>query len=308
LSLPVPLAPRTALALALAASGAIMSADARADRAPAEHRAEVKAWHARRLENLRKEDGWLSLVGLFWLEEGENSIGSGSSRRVVLPPGKSPETLGWIDLSQGTAAFRVSPGARVTHDGKPVEGLALVSDAEGEPTVLRHGTLRFHLIRRGERFGVRVKDSESEARKVFRGIETFPVDAAWRILARFEPYAPPKSIPVPNALGTPTRETSPGAVVFEVDGKTYRIDAVDEAGSEELFLIFGDRTNGLETYGGGRFLYAPRPGADGKVVVNFNKAYNPPCVFTPYATCPLPPPQNRLPIRVEAGEKAYGEH
>jgi hypothetical protein len=131
---------------------------------------------------------------------------------------------------------------------------------------------------------------------------------AWRIPARFERYQPKKSIPIPNVLGGVTKEPSSGAVVFTVAGRQYRLDAVDEEGEEDLFLIFADRTNGKETYGAGRFLYAPRPGADDRTVVDFNKAYNPPCAFTPFATCPLPPPQNRLPIAIEAGEKRFGDH
>jgi uncharacterized protein (DUF1684 family) len=292
----------------LAGGLAIVACGPAAARPPAEHRAEIEKWRARRLESLRKEDGWLSLVGLFWLEHGENRVGSDPSNRVVLPDGKAPRLLCWIDLAGERASVRVAPGGRVTHEGKPIHRLALSSDADGGPTVLRHGTLRFFLIRRGPRLGVRVKDSESEARRNFRGIESFPVDPAWRVAARFEPYDPPRPIAVPNVLGSPTSEISPGAVVFRAMGRTHRLDAVTETGSEELFLIFGDRTNGEETYGGGRFLYAPRPDASGRVVVDFNKAYNPPCVFTPYATCPLPPPQNKLPIRIEAGEKTYGEH
>jgi uncharacterized protein (DUF1684 family) len=144
--------------------------------------------------------------------------------------------------------------------------------------------------------------------KSFHGIESYAVDPKWRVPATFAPHRPPRSIPIPNILGNVTQEPSPGAVVFSIGGHEYRIDAVDEEGEEDLFLIFADRTNGETTYGAGRFLYAPRPGADGKTVVDFNKAYSPPCAFTAFATCPLPPPQNRLPIPIEAGEKRYGKH
>ena len=143
------------------------------------------------------------------------------------------------------------------------------------------------------------------ARQAFRGIESYPVDARWRLEGRFEPYDPPKRMVVPDALDRGQQEVIPGAVAFDVGGATYRIDVFDEEGTEDLFLVFGDLTNRNETFGGGRYLYTPPPGADGRVVVDFNRAYNPPCVFTPFATCSLPPPQNRLPIRIEAGEKRY---
>jgi uncharacterized protein (DUF1684 family) len=205
------------------------------------------------------------------------------------------------------ATFHAAPGAGVSVDGKPVTSQALRSDADGDQTLLTLGSLSFYVIQRGDRVGVRVKDSQSEARKDFHGIESFPIDPKWRVEARLEPYDPPKSIPVPNVLGSVEPGECPGALVFQINGKTYRLDPILEKGERDLFVIFADRTNGTQTYGAGRFLYASPP-IDGRTTLDFNKAYNPPCVFTLYATCPLPPPQNRLPIRVEAGEKAYGKH
>jgi uncharacterized protein len=247
------------------------------------------------------------VVGLFWLEPGKNAVGSDPGNRVVLPPGRAPAFLGSLDRRSDSVTFHAAPGSGVLTDGKPVTMLSLRSDADGEPTVLGVGSISFYVIRRGERLGVRVKDSQSEARRTFKGIESFPVDPKWRVEARFEPYEPPRSIPVPNVLGTVDSEKCPGTLVFELEGKTHRLDPVLERGETDLFVIFGDRTNGKETYGAGRFLYAAPP-VGGRTVLDFNKAYNPPCVFTPYATCPLPPPQNRLPIRIEAGERRYGEH
>jgi uncharacterized protein len=277
------------------------------DSAPA-YRTEIERWRADRVRRLTADDGWLTVIALAWLEEGDNRVGAAPSNRIVLPTGKAPAELATIHLSRGSARLTVAPGVAVTHDGKPVSTIALASDADGEPTIVRHGTLSFYLIKRGDRLGVRVKDSANPARSRFHGIESYPVREAWRIPARFERYQPKKSIPIPNVLGGVTKEPSSGAVVFTVGGKEYRLDAVDEEGEEDLFLIFADQTNGKETYGAGRFLYAPHPGADGRTVVDFNKAYNPPCAFTPFATCPLPPPQNRLPISVEAGEKRSGDH
>jgi hypothetical protein len=269
---------------------------------------EIEKWRALRVERLRREDGWLSLVGLFWLKPGVNVFGGDPGNRVVFPKGSSPGLMGTLRLEKGVVSVRVNPSVPVTHEGRLVRNMVLKTDADGDPTILRYKSLMFHVIKRGDRVGVRVKDADSPARRNFTGIETFPIDPAWRLQAHLSPYDQPKKMSVPNILGTPTEETSPGAIVFEVEGQTYRLDPVNEEGSEELFVIFGDKTNGHETYGGGRFLYAPRPGPDGKLVLDFNRSYNPPCVFTPYATCPLPPPQNKLPVRIAAGEKAYGEH
>jgi uncharacterized protein (DUF1684 family) len=264
-------------------------------------------WRARRLDSLRSPGGWLTLVGLFWLDAGKNAVGSDPGNHVVLPPGKAPAFVGSIDRSGDAVTFHAAPGAGVSVDGKPVATQALRSDADREPTLLTLGSLSFYVIQRGDRVGVRVKDSQSEARKDFHGIESFPIDPKWRVEARLEPYDPPKSIPVPNVLGSVEPGECPGALVFQINGKTYRLDPILEKGERDLFVIFADRTNGTQTYGAGRFLYASPP-IDGRTTLDFNKAYNPPCVFTLYATCPLPPPQNRLPIRVEAGEKAYGKH
>lgn len=274
---------------------------------PAAHRRDIEAWRARRIESLRRDDGWLSLVGLFWLEPGANSVGSDPKSRVVLPSGKAPAHLATLTLSGGTAQLVAAPGETVEDGGRRVTSISLKSDAQGEPTVVRRGSLQFYLIDRGGRIGVRVKDAESAARLSFRGLENFPIDSRWRIEAGFERYEPRKEIPVPNVLGGTSAEKSPGALLFELQGKTYRLDAVAEAGTEDWFVIFGDETNGKETYGGGRFLYVTPPAPGSKAIVDFNRAYNPPCVFTPYATCPLPPPQNRLALRVEAGEKNH-EH
>ncbi len=275
---------------------------------PAAHRRDLEAWRERRLQSLRREDGWLTLVGLFWLEPGDNTVGSDPKSRVVLPAGKAPARLATISLDAAGARLATAPGETVEIGGKPVTGSALSTDASGEPTLIRRGPLRFYLIERNGRIGVRVKDAESTALKSFRGIESFPVETRWRIEARFESYQPAKEILVPNILGSTAREKSPGALVFEVRGSICRLDVVTEAGTEDWFVIFGDRTNGTETYGGGRFLYVTPPAPGSSAVVDFNKAYNPPCVFTPYATCPLPPSQNRLAVRVEAGEKSYQGH
>jgi uncharacterized protein (DUF1684 family) len=267
---------------------------------------EVEQWKAKRLASLKDEDGWLSLVGLHWLKEGENKIGSDPSNEVALPEGKAPRFAGSLFLNNGAVKLEARPDSRITSEGKPVTSLDLKSDADGKPTTLKLGTLTFHVIKRGERMGVRVKDGASPERTNFRGLEYFPTDERWRVEARFEPYNPPKMIPIYNVLKMEEDSPSPGAIVFDIDGKTYRLDALTEEGEEQFFVIFADATSAHETYGAGRYLYAGPPDSAGRIVIDFNKAYSPPCAFTKYATCPLPPDQNRLPLRVEAGEKFAG--
>lgn len=274
----------------------------------AAYQAEIEAFHRQRDASLRNEGGWLTLVGLSWLSEGDNSVGSAPKSRVLLPKGKAPETLGDIRLEKGVATFTAAPGVAVTSDGKLVTTIVLKPDTARGTTRLVHGTLNFYVIKRGSKLGVRVRDRDAATLKNFRGVESFPTDTAWRLQARFEKYSPARKVEVPNVLGTPETQDSPGAVVFSKDGKIQRLDALFDGRGGELFLIFGDETNSKETYSGGRFLTTTPPAKDGTVVVDFNRAINPPCVFTPYATCPLPPKQNRLAMRVTAGEKTYGKH
>jgi uncharacterized protein (DUF1684 family) len=192
----------------------------------------------------------------------------------------------------------------VRRDGAPVQAVDMQSDADGPPTVLTVGSVSFHVIARGDAVGIRVRDTEAAARRAFHPIDAFPVASRWRVPARFVPYTPARELTVPTVANTQEKQACPGAVEFEIDGKPQRLDVVQEPGSAELFIIFADATNRTDTYGTGRFLYAPQPQA-GVVQLDFNKAFNPPCAFTPYATCPLPPPQNRLDVRIEAGEKRY---
>jgi len=261
------------------------------------HHQEIEQWQAKRAERLKAEDGWLTLVGLFWLDEGDN---------VVALPGKGAPAL---KLSRTGGKVTLQPAATLTIGGKPVSApVDLVNDADPNgPTVVQTGSIRFQVIKRGERYGLRVKDSESPTRTQFAGLQYFPIDSKYRVEARMEPYNPVKKIPITDVTGMTSDSDSPGALVFTLEGKEYRIDPVLEEGSDELFIIFKDQTSRDATYQAGRYLYAAKPGPDGKTVVDFNKAYNPPCAFTHFATCPLPPQQNRLPIRIEAGEKrAHG--
>ena len=268
---------------------------------------EIDAWHAQRVSRLLAPDGWLSLVGLFWLEEGEHRFGADPANDLVFPA-PAPAFVGSFVRQGRTVRVRVRPGAAVEKEGEPVTELELASDKHRRPTVLTLGSLSFLVIERGARIGVRLRDLDSTARRSFAGIERYPVRQKWRVVGRFEPYRPTRSLAVPTVIGTAESSPSPGAIAFELGGKAQRVDAVLEEGESELFIIFADPTNGRATYGAGRFLYADQPDAEGRVVLDFNKAYNPPCAFTPFATCPLPPPQNRLSVPVEAGEKKAGGH
>lgn len=265
---------------------------------------EIEAWRAKRLDSLTNETGWLTLIGLFWLKDGQNSLGSDATNDIVVP--KVPARAGEFVLANGVVRFQTSHVNAFTVDGAPVSSVDLQTDLDEKPTTVRFGSLTFQLIKRDDRIGVRVKDKENPDRTKFRGLEYFPTNPKWRIEARFEPYNPPKSIPILNVLNMETDEPSPGAIAFEVDGRTYRLDAITEKGETHFFMIFADNTRATETYGAGRYLYVDPPDANNRVVIDFNKAYSPPCAFTNFATCPLPPKQNILPIAIEAGEKYKG--
>jgi uncharacterized protein (DUF1684 family) len=270
--------------------------------------ATTRAWKERRLARLQADDGWLTLVGLGWLKEGASSSGSNGKAAVVFPEG-APKDVGTFSRSGSKVTFQPAAGVAVTRDGKPFPGGQVQTDDEGraKPDILEVGRFRFQLIARGTRIGVRIKDPEARARKEFKGIPMYPPSERWRIVARWEPADPPVQIAVPNVLGEVEQSPSPGTAVFTLDGKQYRLTPVLEVGETDLFFVFADQTNRTETYGAGRFLYA-EPAKNGTVVLDFNRSYNPPCAFSAFATCPLPPKQNRLALRVEAGEKRLPSH
>jgi uncharacterized protein (DUF1684 family) len=264
----------------------------------------VEATRRRRRDRLTQPDGWLTLVGLDWLRQGVNTVGADPDSDVVLRAADAPERAGDVVVDERGVRFVRAPRADVTLDGELVDEVELQDDgADVGPTILALGTLRFHLIRRGGLLALRVRDHAAVALRQFAGIEYFPIDPAWHLSARLE-RTPGATVAVPDVIGLVVDEPSPGIVVLSVAGVEHRLLAL-EAAAGGLWLVFGDATNGEQTYGGGRFLQTERPAPDGSVVVDFNLAYNPPCVFTPYATCPLPPAGNRLPFRIEAGERGY---
>lgn len=292
-------------ALALSMCCLVMGAQAAP---PDGYRASVDAWHAAREKRLAAEDGWLSLIGLDWLNPGENTLGSAPGSTVLLPEGSAPAKAGLLMLEGSAVRLRPLPGSGLLMNGTPAAEALLKTDADGKPDVLKAGRVSFYLIRRGNRFGVRLKDPETPARKAFHGVPRFPVDPAWRIEADFIPYATPQTRAIPTVLGTSEPMTAPGLLRFKVGGREVTLEPMlEDPADPQLFLIFVDATGGKETYGAGRFLYADLP-KQGKVILDFNRAINPPCAFSHFATCPLPPKQNQLAIEIRAGEKDPGLH
>ena len=271
---------------------------------PAEHRASVDRWRADRDARLRDPDGWLTLVGLYWLEPGEYRLGSAPESEIQLRGDGVPGSAGTLQI-EAAGVRLVSATPELLADDGPAGERELRSDADGAPTILALGDLRFHLIRRGDRLALRVRDHRAPALSAFAGMRHFPVDPGWRLPAAFTPAPSGTTVTVPDITGRVGDDPTPGWVSFARAGATWRITALPGDDDGSLFLVFGDATNGQETYGGGRFLYTDPPAPDGSLTLDFNLAYNPPCVFSPFATCPLPPAENRLALRITAGELAY---
>jgi uncharacterized protein len=254
------------------------------------YQAAIAEWRRAREAALRADGGWLTVAGLFWLHDGANRFGTAKTNDIVLPDG--PAEAGVFELHGGKVT--------VTMDGRT---RPLAPDSKD---AAHAGRLSLFVIKRGDRYGIRLRDPESEYRRDFQGIDYFPPDEAYRVTARW--VAAPQQIPILNVLGQTEQAENPGYAVFRLEGKELRLYPIlEEPGAQQLFYIFRDLTTGEETYPAGRFFYSDMP-RNGKVVLDFNKAYNPPCAFTPYATCPLPPKENRLPVRIEAGEKTYHSH
>jgi len=264
----------------------------------------IEKWRSDEEADLKKETGWLTLAGLFWLKEGTNTVGVGEDFDLRLTDNFKKKKFGEIEFKNGAATLRVEKGVEAQADGKNITtALELLSDEKGKPTQIRTGSQSFYLIKREERFGIRLKDSQSRARLTFKGQHWFPVDESYKVTARFEAFPEAKEMMVPNVLGGKFKMKSPGTLKFSLKGKEYSLQPVEEE-EGTLFIIFSDKSNLGETYKSGRFLYADKP-VNGEAVLDFNRAENPPCAFTPFATCPLPPPGNSLEVEIKAGEKRY---
>ncbi len=261
----------------------------------------IEQWKHQRLKKLKSPDSWLSLAGLYWLEEGENTFGTDSENDFVVYKEGIPGFIGQFFLKNGIVSFKAGQDVEVLHETQVIKEIPMENDSRGHPTVLKLKSLSWHIIKRGEKLGVRLKDARHPRFRQLNKIDTFPVDRSWRVRARLERFEKSRMMEIPTVLGTIEKHSSPGILVFQIDEKTFRLVPTGDEG--ELFVIFGDLTNTRETYGGGRFLVVEKPDETGHTWVDFNLAYNPPCVFSHYATCSLPPEQNQLPIRVAAGEK-----
>ena len=261
----------------------------------------VEKWRQSYEAQLKADDGWLTVSALLWLHEGENSFGSAADNAIVLPYSYVPAKAGHFDLHEGKTVIHVNPGVPITLRGKPVVSMELRPDSKEDRLTL--GDLNFFVHASGKRYAIRVKDKNSQLRKNFKGLRWFPVNEAYRFNARFVAYPKPREVEIKNLLGDRGPAYFSGYVAFALGGKEYRLDAEDN-GSGGLFIVFRDLTSKKDTYQAARFLDADPP-KDGHVEIDFNKAYNPPCAYNRYATCPLPTARNRLPVEIPAGEKRY---
>jgi len=263
----------------------------------------VKEFRSERIRKLEQPNSWLSLVGLYWLKEGINKFGSDKSNDLVFPEGNTSKFIGSFTLSNSVVTVDINSDIKVTHNDSVITSLVLQNDMSGKPTILKHGSLSWYVIKRGEQYGIRLKDSESELLKEFVNIEMFQIDPEWKIEAKFVQYNEPKEVEIPTAIGTVEKGIAHGKLKFSIDNEEFSLEPLGDI--KNLFLVFGDKTNGEETYGAGRFLSVGGPDSTGKLFIDFNKAYNPPCVFTKYATCPLPTKENYLKTKITAGEKNF---
>ena len=269
--------------------------------------ADDAVWREERRQDLLRADGWTSLVGLHWLELKAHYLGSGTGIANGMRLAVGPPKMGMVEQVGGQVFFTPEDGVALTLDGKPLTGRAqLASDHDETPSVVGfdEGKGSLSVIRRGDRFGLRIKHADAPSRLQFKGLEYWPPQPGWKITGKFIAHPPGKTLPIVDIIGTATDAPNPGVVEFVRNGKTYRIEAMGEP-EGGLFLVIADRSSGHGSYPAGRFMDTPGPDAQGNVVLDFNRAYNPPCAFTTFATCPLPPPENRLDLAITAGEKTY---
>ena len=294
---------RSICVIALLCGPGMAVATAQAKAAPVldqDYRQSFEKWKADLVEDRRQN--WLTLVGLFWLKPGENTFGSDPSNALVLPAGTVPDKAGTFDLEGKNVTIRLRDGVAGKVGGTPVRTTHLDPDVSGHPTVVELGSLRMHVIQRGDRSGIRVKDLKSPAVEKYRDAIFYPLSAAYQVSAEWVPGDGKRAVIVPNVLGDATSTTVVGEARFRVGGQEVRLSAVGGDPEHGLFFIFNDMTRKTDTYSAGRFLET-EPVKDGKVVLDFNRAYNPPCAVTPYATCPLPPKEDQLTVSIPAGEK-----
>ncbi len=263
--------------------------------------AELEQWRSERLANLKGPTGYLNLVGLYWLSSGETRIGSAADNDIVFPAEAAPY-IGELQSTPDGVVLVTTSDADVRYEGVPVSSILISDDTTASPVMLTHGSFAWTVIKRDGRFALRLRDFEHPAIAAFPAIESYPIDPSLIVDATLTLFDEPKVMNVNTTIeGLGYHPESPGSVSFDIDGESYKLEAY--ASGDSLFFVFGDATSGRETYPAGRFLYAKVPGEDGKTVLDFNRAYNPPCAFNAFATCPVASPRNRMQARVEAGEK-----
>jgi uncharacterized protein len=288
-----------AVLLTLACTTFTFAHRAGADAPDAAYRQDFEKWKAEQTDDLK--ENWISLVGLFWLKPGANTFGTDAANGIMFP--KGPAHAGEFDLEGKTVTLKVLPDANAMIEGKLVTSAKLNPDISKNPTRVEMGTLRFHVIVRGERVGIRVRDTDSATARDFKGMIFYPINLDYRVTATWIPSDGKKTVEVPNVLGDFSTVVVPGILHFKLNGQELQLTALGGDPKVRLSFVFSDLTaKGAATYPGGRFLETG-PVVDGKVVLDFNRAYNPPCAVTPYATCPLAPKENRLTVAVTAGEK-----
>lgn len=263
---------------------------------------EVWEWKQNRVESLKAPTGWLRLSGMYWLDEGENSFGSGDDQDVRFPEGTIPEHAGAFVFEDGQVHMNVAEGVTITHEGEPVSEMILF-DGENEDTPrVEHESLEWFVIVREDLVGIRLFNKENEKADQFTGFDSYPIEREWARNARFIPKPEGTTMSIVNVLGQQMDVTSPGVVEFSIDGEIYTLDAIDS--DDDMFIIVGDQTNKTETYQAGRYIYIDFPPEGSQyTTIDFNKLYNPPCAFNTFTTCQLPPPQNQLDVAITAGEK-----
>jgi uncharacterized protein (DUF1684 family) len=264
---------------------------------------EIEQWKLDRIISLKKESGWLNLAGLFWLEQGSNSFGTGAKNNIVFPKRSLPDVAGNLILQNSVVTLVNAKGVNIKVNDQNVQQRIIFSTDSNKTPIVSYGSYHWTIIKREDKVGIRLRDYNNALVKKFNGTPRFKTDSLWKFNAILKEPIVPTTIPITNVLGQTIQMKLLGKLIFSLKGEVISLDAVEE--ENQLFIIFGDATNGKQTYGAGRFLYADKPDASGRTIVDFNKAFNPPCAFTPFATCPLPPKQNIIAISVTAGEKKY---
>ncbi len=269
----------------------------------------VKEWQVERLESLKSENGWLNLVGLHWLKDGQNPFGSNEANNIIFPE-NAPDFIGTIILYKGNLSISINEDVEVLINDSLLKESNILTDADKGTTKFKMGSFRWYIIKRGERYGIRLKDLESPLIDKITEVPSFPIDSKWRLEAKFEKFDTPKEIAIPNVLGDTEFEQCFGLLKFKIGDTEHSLMPLGN-GTSSFFVIFADETSAEETYGAGRFLSVEKPDENGNTIIDFNKATNPPCAFTDFATCPLPPKENILSIKILAGEKVnehFGHH